>query len=55
TIQLPRDETLLFKKEIQFFKAFIASEITTYLDDISTVQFLETYPVGNQDSEQPLE
>jgi len=55
TIQLPRDEKLLFKKEIQFFKAFIASEITTYLDDISTVQFLETYPVGIQDSEQPLE
>ncbi len=55
TIQLPRDENLLFKKEIQVFKAFIASEITTYLDDISTVQFLETYPVGIQDSEQPLE
>ncbi len=55
TIQLPRDENLLFKKEIQFFKAFIASEITTYLDDITTVKFLETYPVGIEDSEQPLE
>lgn len=51
TIQLPREETLLFSEGLQFIKTFIASELITNLDKISTVKFIETYPVpvGSQE------
>ena len=44
-IQLPRDETLLFRERLQFSKAFISSEIIENLDGISTVKYIEIYPV----------
>lgn len=45
TIQLPREETLLFGEGLQFIKSFIASELITNLDGISSVKYIETYPV----------